>query len=82
MVAQQGTGLYILSTVDKVETTSIILNKGNCGIRKSLTWDSISNSMREGVDLKYGQSEVFPTDCTTILSADIKTDHGEWSYSF
>ena len=37
---------------------------------------------KPGITLQYGETRKIITTCSTILSVDIKTNLGEWSYSF
>jgi hypothetical protein len=82
--------IEILSTVDSVEVQSITLNRGNCKAydrRTRFFGDNRPEIIpldkdKSIVTLKYGETKKLSTDCQTLLSADIKTDLGEWSYTF
>jgi hypothetical protein len=79
-------GLDLSSTADNVTIDSIVLNRGNCSAETTQIVYGPDTKSYHGVPLKitmnYGQRERIQSTCDTIMSADIKTNLGEWSYSF
>lgn len=67
--------LKITSKVDELEIYEIKLNKGNCKLHYIL---SKSNPKK----LKYGQSFSPIHFCENLKQAEIKTNEGDFTYSF
>ena len=72
--------LRITSLVDSVKITKIILNRGKC------TVGGVLDKGQTDFDktLSYGETwDYIPLrGCNKLLSVDIATNQGEWSFSF
>jgi hypothetical protein len=69
--------IRITSITDSIEIQSIVLNRGNCVV----DW-TFSGDPRLPASLQFGSQETFKSTCKGILEAVVKTDKGEWKFSF
>lgn len=69
--------LNVVSIVDEVEITNVVLNRGNCKINPRVD-EIIIKSKTNPNKLKYGQSKQY----WFIKEVQISTDRGTWTFSF
>jgi hypothetical protein len=74
--------IELTAIVDSVDVQSVTVNRGNCEAYLLPPKEFDPSGAVKFIRLKYGQTTKIANNCKTILSEVIKTDLGEWSYSF